>query len=61
MREKMIALLRPEFAAMNISYAIGGQISFDAFPKGWDKTCTATTTQRNAAPQRLLARDHATH
>jgi len=37
-REKMISVLRPKFAAMNLSYAIGGQISFDCFPKGWDKT-----------------------
>ncbi|KAI8855071.1 eukaryotic phosphomannomutase [Chytridium lagenaria] len=27
-----------EFADYNLTYSIGGQISFDVFPTGWDKT-----------------------
>lgn len=37
-REKMIADLRKEFADIDLTYSIGGQISFDVFPRGWDKT-----------------------
>jgi hydroxymethylpyrimidine pyrophosphatase-like HAD family hydrolase len=34
----MVALLQEKFADMKIKFSIGGQISFDAFPEGWDKT-----------------------
>ncbi|XP_063704026.1 phosphomannomutase [Culicoides brevitarsis] len=37
-REKMIAALKKEFHDVDLTYSIGGQISFDVFPKGWDKT-----------------------
>lgn len=37
-REKMIQALEKEFHDINLSYSIGGQISFDVFPNGWDKT-----------------------
>jgi phosphomannomutase len=37
-REKMITKLREEFGTYNLNYSIGGQISFDVFPNGWDKT-----------------------
>ena len=37
-REKMVKVLREEFASLDLTYSIGGQISFDVFPKGWDKT-----------------------
>lgn len=37
-REKMIADLHENFADVDLTYSIGGQISFDVFPKGWDKT-----------------------
>lgn len=37
-RKKMIADLRKEFADVDLMFSIGGQISFDVFPKGWDKT-----------------------
>jgi len=37
-REKFAAALRENFGEkMNLHFAIGGQISIDAFPKGWDK------------------------
>lgn len=38
-REKMVAELRKEFGEkFGLEFSIGGQISFDVFPKGWDKT-----------------------
>lgn len=37
-RAKMIADLHRQFADVDLTYAIGGQISFDVFPRGWDKT-----------------------
>lgn len=37
-RRKMIEALKKEFADVDLTYSIGGQISIDAFPNGWDKT-----------------------
>lgn len=37
-REKFVQTLKHEFADMDLQFSIGGQISFDVFPKGWDKT-----------------------
>jgi len=37
-RSKFITYLKKEFASYNLTYSIGGQISFDVFPIGWDKT-----------------------
>lgn len=37
-RKAMVAALKAEFADYNLTYSIGGQISFDVFPAGWDKT-----------------------
>ncbi|GAB4861805.1 hypothetical protein Ancab_037062 [Ancistrocladus abbreviatus] len=37
-RGKMVSVLREKFAHLNLTFSIGGQISFDVFPKGWDKT-----------------------
>jgi phosphomannomutase len=37
-RKKMVETLRKEFADFELTYSIGGQISFDVFPRGWDKT-----------------------
>jgi phosphomannomutase len=37
-REAMVAALREEFADFGLTFSIGGQISFDVFPTGWDKT-----------------------
>jgi phosphomannomutase len=34
----MVERMQHEFADMNIKFSVGGQISFDAFPQGWDKT-----------------------
>lgn len=37
-RETMVAKMKEEFADLNLTFSIGGQISFDVFPQGWDKT-----------------------
>ncbi len=37
-RKNMIAAMQEKFAHLNLKYSIGGQISFDLFPQGWDKT-----------------------
>ncbi|KAF2787763.1 phosphomannomutase-like protein [Melanomma pulvis-pyrius CBS 109.77] len=37
-RPKMVAALQKAFPDFGLTYSIGGQISFDVFPTGWDKT-----------------------
>ena len=37
-RENMVKVLKKEFSAVPLDYAIGGQISIDVFPKGMNKT-----------------------
>jgi len=37
-RTAMVAALKAEFGDLGLKYSIGGQISFDVFPEGWDKT-----------------------
>ncbi|CAD7933115.1 unnamed protein product [Amoebophrya sp. A120] len=37
-RKKFVETLKKEFADFGLTYSIGGQISFDVFPNGWDKT-----------------------
>ena len=37
-RAKMVAALREAFPDLGFTYSVGGQISFDVFPNGWDKT-----------------------
>ncbi|XP_039134357.1 phosphomannomutase-like [Dioscorea cayenensis subsp. rotundata] len=44
-RQKMVSVLREKFAHLNLTFSIGGQISFEGiflyylvFPQGWDKT-----------------------
>lgn len=37
-RETFVSVLKKEFADYGLTYSIGGQISFDVFPAGWDKT-----------------------
>uniref|UniRef100_A0A3Q7HRS3 Phosphomannomutase n=1 Tax=Solanum lycopersicum TaxID=4081 RepID=A0A3Q7HRS3_SOLLC len=38
MRETLVSVLREKFAHFNLTFSIGGQISFDVLPQGWDKT-----------------------
>ncbi|KAK4048853.1 Phosphomannomutase 1 [Microbotryomycetes sp. JL221] len=37
-RAAFVEQLKKEFADYGLTYSIGGQISFDVFPAGWDKT-----------------------
>lgn len=37
-RQKLIEALNKEFSDVDLKFSIGGQISVDAFPNGWDKT-----------------------
>lgn len=37
-RSTMVSALQKEFPDYGLTYSIGGQISFDVFPTGWDKT-----------------------
>nr|SVE75958.1 EOG090X0BFR [Daphnia hispanica] len=37
-REIFVKHLEAEFSDLGLVFSIGGQISFDVFPKGWDKT-----------------------
>lgn len=37
-REKFVAALKERFGHLGLTFSIGGQISFDVFPTGWDKT-----------------------
>eukprot|EP01017_Pseudomicrothorax_dubius_P044796 TRINITY_DN7620_c0_g1_i4.p1 TRINITY_DN7620_c0_g1~~TRINITY_DN7620_c0_g1_i4.p1 ORF type:complete len:172 (+),score=65.29 TRINITY_DN7620_c0_g1_i4:64-579(+) len=37
-RAKFVETLKQQFKDYNLKFSIGGQISFDVFPIGWDKT-----------------------
>ncbi|WFD29279.1 phosphomannomutase [Malassezia sp. CBS 17886] len=37
-RAQFVDALKAEFPDYGLTYSIGGQISFDVFPSGWDKT-----------------------
>ena len=37
-REKFVQSLRKTFEGTTLQFSIGGQISIDVFPRGWDKT-----------------------
>lgn len=37
-RKELVEKLKEKFADYGLTYSIGGQISFDVFPQGWDKT-----------------------
>lgn len=41
-REAMVKVLKEKFEKHNLQFSIGGQISIDVFPKGWDKTYCLT-------------------
>lgn len=38
LRATFVKALQEKFADYGLTYSIGGQISFDLFPNGWDKT-----------------------
>ena len=37
-RATMVEAIKKEFADYGLTFSIGGMISFDVFPTGWDKT-----------------------
>lgn len=37
-RKEMVQAMRERFGHLGLTFSIGGQISFDVFPNGWDKT-----------------------
>ena len=37
-RKNIISLISKELSDLDLQYSIGGEISIDIFPKGWDKT-----------------------
>ena len=37
-RAEFVKALKEAFPDFGLTFAIGGQISFDVFPNGWDKT-----------------------
>ncbi|KAG2129056.1 eukaryotic phosphomannomutase, partial [Suillus bovinus] len=37
-RANFVEILQEKFKRLNLTFSIGGQISFDVFPHGWDKT-----------------------
>ncbi|THH01073.1 hypothetical protein EW026_g1564 [Hermanssonia centrifuga] len=37
-RAKFVSALKEKFPDYGLTYSIGGEISFDVFPNGWDKT-----------------------
>lgn len=50
-RPKFIEALKEKFGHLGLNYAIGGQISFDVFPEGWDKTyCLRHLENEASAP-----------
>jgi phosphomannomutase len=38
LRAAFVDVLKEKFASYDLTFTIGGQISFDVFPCGWDKT-----------------------
>ena len=46
-RRKMIDVLKKEFVDVDLTYSIGGEISFDVFPHGWDKTYSLRYIEKN--------------
>lgn len=38
LRAAFVKVLQEKFADYDLTFSIGGMISFDVFPRGWDKT-----------------------
>ncbi|KAI5811527.1 eukaryotic phosphomannomutase [Peziza echinospora] len=49
-RRDFIAALKSAFPDYGLTYSVGGQISFDIFPTGWDKTYCLRHVQAELAP-----------
>ncbi len=52
-RETFIAALKTAFPDLGLKYSIGGQISFDVFPEGWDKSYCLQHVRRMPLLQRV--------
>lgn len=46
-RSQLIETLRKQFPDIGLTYSIGGQISFDVFPNGWNKTYCLNHVTKN--------------
>lgn len=46
-RAKFVEALKKEFSHLKLTFSIGGQISFDVFPTGWDKTYCLQHVQKD--------------
>ncbi|KAL2415718.1 Phosphomannomutase [Exophiala dermatitidis] len=54
-RRQMIDAIEKEFPGLGLTYSIGGQISFDVFPTGWDKTYCLRHVEAEADPKNNLS------
>lgn len=45
-RKQMIDKIKEELVDLDLTFSIGGQISMDIFPKGWDKTYCLTFVEK---------------
>ncbi|KKY29147.1 putative phosphomannomutase [Phaeomoniella chlamydospora] len=54
-REQFVEALKKEFPDYGLTFSIGGQISFDVFPKGWDKTYCLQHVEAEADPNKNLS------
>ncbi|EXJ79015.1 eukaryotic phosphomannomutase [Capronia epimyces CBS 606.96] len=54
-RKKLIDAIEAEFPDLGLTYSIGGQISFDVFPKGWDKRYCLQHVEAEADPTKHLS------
>jgi len=46
-RENLVAAFKEEFPDLGLSFVIGGQISMDVFPDGWDKRFCLTQMEKD--------------
>jgi len=47
-RKNFVEALKAKFPDFGLTYSIGGQISFDVFPTGWDKTYCLPFLKKNS-------------
>jgi len=59
-RPAFVEALKKEFPDMGLTYSIGGQISFDVFPHGWDKTYCLQHIEREKTGEGLSGVDYKT-
>jgi len=53
-REKMVKELEKKFADFGLQFSIGGQISIDVFPRGWDKTFCLRHVAKEQTPFKTI-------